>query len=232
MSRTALLGLLDNLQRGVEHLTWTPGKTTWIDYEQNTNYADEARSHKEAIVIEFLRATRAKTVWDLGANVGRFSRLATAMGAVVVAFDSDFGAVESCYRASRAAGEERILPLVLDLANPSPALGWAHEERFSWADRGPVDAVLALALVHHLAIGNNVPLERVAELLHRVARFVIVEFVPRSDSQVTRLLAARRDVFANYSQDHFERAFERCFRIRRSEPVRGSERTVYLMERS
>jgi ribosomal protein L11 methylase PrmA len=232
MSRAAMLGLLDNLRKGVERLTWEPRRTTWADYEQHTNYSDEARRHKESLVTEFLGATRARTVWDLGANAGRFSRLAATMGASVVAFDSDFGAVELSYRACRESGERAIVPLVLDLANPSPAIGWAHEERSSWTDRGPVDAVLALALVHHLAIGNNVPLERVAELLHRVARCAIVEFIPRSDSQVARLLATRKDVFGNYSQDHFERAFERYFRIRRREPVCGSERLLYLMERA
>lgn len=231
MSRQSLLGLLDNLRSGIEHLTWQSRETVWADYEQNTNYSDDARRHKESLVMEFLQATRAQTVWDLGANSGRFSRLAAATGARTVAFDMDLGAVEASYLASDTIDDRRVLPLVLDLANPSPALGWAHEERLSWADRGPVDTVMALALVHHLAIGNNVPLARVAELLHRVGRFAIVEFIPKSDSQVQRLLASRADVFTDYTQDEFERAFERRFIIRRREPVLGSERTLYLMER-
>jgi hypothetical protein len=148
-----------------------------------------------------------------------------------VAFDADYGAVESHYRICRDAGETTILPLVLDLTNPSPALGWAHDERLAWAQRGPVDVVLVLALIHHLAIGNNVPLPRIAELLHRLGARLIIEFVPKGDPQVQRLLANRDDVFGDYSQIPFERAFERHFRIRQSIPIRDSQRVLYLMER-
>jgi hypothetical protein len=169
-------------------------------------------------------------VWDLGANGGRFSRIAATMLARSIAFDSDYGATEANYRACRSARESRILPLVVNLINPSPALGWAHEERSAWADRGPADVVLALALTHHLAIGNNVPLDRVGALLHRVGRHLIVEFVPKTDSQVERMLASREDVFAAYSQAAFERAFERYFRIHRTVPIHDSQRVMYLME--
>jgi hypothetical protein len=118
----------------------------------------------------------------------------------------------------------------MDLTNPSPALGWAHEERESLLDRGPADAVMALALVHHLAIANNVPLEEVARFMRRCGRQLIIEFVPKEDSQVKRLLAMREDIFTAYTREGFEQAFSQFFSIRRAESIRDSIRTLYLME--
>jgi hypothetical protein len=231
IGRRSLLGLVDNLRAAIDGLTYDIGDTAWADYDDHTNYSAEARCHKEELVQTFLAATRPNLVWDLGANGGRFSRIAAKMLARSIAFDSDYGATEINYRACRAAGESRILPLVVDLANPSPALGWAHEERSGWTERGPADLVMALALIHHLAIGNNVPLAGIATLLQRVGRQLIIEFVPKTDSQVQRLLANRADVFTDYSQAAFERAFAQCFRIHRAEPVRDSQRVMYLMEK-
>ena len=129
----------------------------------------------------------------------------------------------------RAKGETGILPLLLDITNPSPAQGWAHTERLSIADRGPADAVLALALVHHLAIGHNLPLERIARFFARLGRRLVIEFVPKSDSQVQRLLRNRPDIFPEYTREGFERAFARHFEINEATPVAHSERTLYLM---
>jgi hypothetical protein len=147
----------------------------------------------------------------------------------VIAFDIDPAAVERNYRRIKAESETGILPLLLDLTDPSPALGWAHRERLSLEERGPADVLLALALVHHLAIGHNLPLERVAGFLARVGRSLIIEFVPKSDSQVRRLLRDRADIFPDYTREGFEAAFRSHFRIERAVPVAESERTLYLM---
>jgi hypothetical protein len=118
----------------------------------------------------------------------------------------------------------------MDLSNPSPALGWALEERRSLVQRGPADLVLALALVHHLAIGNNVPLDRVASFLAQLGRRAIVEFVPKDDPMTRHLLAARRDVFPGYTLDGFRQAFGRHFTILEEAPVEDSLRTLFLLE--
>ena len=170
-------------------------------------------------------------VWDLGANDGTFSRLASERGIETVAFDVDPVAVEKNYRRVRDRSETHILPLLQDLTNPSGAYGWAGEERDSLAARGPADLTLALALVHHLAIAHNVPLARVAAYLARLTRALVIEYVPKEDSQVQRMLASRRDIFDTYTQEGFERAFSPAFEIESATPVRESVRTIYLMRR-
>jgi hypothetical protein len=137
--------------------------------------------------------------------------------------------VERNYRRIRAESETGILPLLLDLTNPSPAQGWAGRERLSLQERGPADVALALALVHHLAIGHNLPLERVAAYLATLGKALIIEFVPKSDAQVGRLLLSRPDIFPNYTREGFERAFARHFRITSAAPIDDSERWLYWM---
>ena len=159
--------LIDSLRRTIAKLEWTPEGTEWADYADNTSYGDAGTAAKEELVGRFLADAGGAVVWDLGANTGRYSRIAAGLGRDVVSWDIDPAAVERNYRQVRRDGDERVLPLVLDLANPSPGLGWANEERRSVPERANADVVLALALVHHLAIGRNVPLDRIASYLRR-----------------------------------------------------------------
>lgn len=230
-SLAALTGIVDSLTRTVQRLTWGGARTTWGDYYEATNYTDAAFAHKREIVESVIARTAPATVWDLGANDGTFSRLASAAGIPTVAFDIDPVAVEKNYRRVVDTKDPCLLPLLMDLTNPSAAGGWANEERDTLAARGPADLALALALVHHLAIGHNVPLPRVAEYLARLARALVIEFVPKSDSQVQRMLAGRTDIFDDYSQDCFEQAFAPYFEIEAAIPVRETVRTVYVMKR-
>jgi hypothetical protein len=163
--------------------------------------------------------------------VGTFSRIASGRGISTIAFDFDPAAVELNYRRVQEEKNGKLLPLVMDLTNPSPALGWAGSERMSLAERGPAGAVFALALVHHLAISNNVPLGMVAEFLASLSRWLLIEFVPKDDPQVQRLLVSREDIFPQYSADGFESAFREHFVTHRREPVGESGRWLYWMER-
>ena len=232
ISRTAVLGLIDSLETTVRALKWNPAGTTWADYYANTNYTDAAMKAKQESVRTLLGriAPAPASVWDLGANTGLFSRVAAAQGAQTVAWDMDPAAVEQNYLECRRNGATKVLPLLGDLTNPSPALGWALTERQSLLDRGPVSLILALALVHHLAIGNNVPLSRIAAFFADLAEWAIVEFVPKSDSQVQRLLRSREDIFDNYTQEGFEAAFQRRFNLIEVLPLPESERSLYLMQ--
>lgn len=231
MPKRSLIALVENLRAAVAALEWRADGTPWADYAGNTSYSASATSSKESLVRRFVRDSAPSIVWDLGANSGRYSRIARDVAPTVVAFDSDPAAVERNYRDVRAREETGLLPLVLDITNPSPAIGWAHRERMSLTERGPADLVLALALVHHLAIGNNVPLSHVAALFAELGRALVIEFVPKSDSQVQRLLRNRADVFPDYTRDGFERAFRTHFRIDACAPVDDSERVLYRMTR-
>ena len=229
-SPQAFRGLVDSLEKGVRALSWEPGRTTWSDYyAEAEHYPAAAMEHKEAVVGAFLDQIRPRTVWDLGANTGRLSRLASSRGIPTVAFDLDPAAVELDHREVTRAGETRLLPLVQDLANPSPALGWDGHERMSLAERGPADLAMALALVHHLAIGNNVPLGRLARTMRGYGEHLIVEWVPKEDPKVQGMLATREDVFDGYTRSGFEAAFAEPFEVLRREELRGTGRSLYLM---
>ena len=221
VSKRNLEGIVDSLRGAVRGLEWKPPATEWGAYYEDTNYSDESLAQKRSLLDGLVARTDARTAWDLGANNGYFSRVASDRGIFTVAADIDPVAVEANYRRVKEKGEENLLPLLMDLTNPSPALGWAHGERGSLLDRGPADLVIALALVHHLAIGNNVPLKRVAEFFAAAGRWLVIEFVPKVDSQVQRLLATREDVFPDYTLEGFE-AVQKV-------PIPGTERTLHLM---
>lgn len=231
MSRLAFRGLVDNLERAVTNLEWRPEGTEWVDYVDDTNYSAPALQHKQELVFAFLDRTAAQLVWDLGANTGLFSRVAAGKGILTISADADPACVEVNYSRSVKERETNILPLLLDLTNPSPGVGWENTERMSWIERGPADVVMALALLHHLAISNNVPFKRIAGFFAKLCHWLIIEFVPKSDSQVQRLLQSREDIFAAYTQGAFESEFERYFTICESVQIQESERSLYLMER-
>ena len=230
VSRQGLMGILDSLRGTISKLGTSGQRTVWDDYYSHTNYSEAAAGSKAALVRDFLGQAKPARVWDLGANTGVYSALAAELGAECVAFDVDHGAVDALY--AREQAEPRgLLPLVIDLANPSPSLGWAHGERDSLAARGPVDCVMALALIHHLCIGNNVPLPSVASFLAELCRYLVIEFVPKEDSMVDGMLAVREDVFPDYTEDDFRTAFGAHFAVVAEAPVAESCRRLFLMER-
>ncbi len=230
VSKTGLVGIIDSLARSVRKLRWKPEGTEWGEYYDDTNYSDSAEEHKAQLVEQFVAEIQPEALWDLGANTGRFSRIASNRKIFTVAADIDPSAVEKSYLQMRSQKEACIHPLVMDLTNPSPGVGWGGDERMSLSDRGPADTAMALALIHHLAISNNVPLDRVARFFSSLCQTLIIEFVPKSDSQVQRLLSSRQDIFPDYTVEGFEAAFETCFEIRRREPIRDCDRILYLLE--
>ena len=232
VSEAGLRGMLGSLRSTVKRLEWRPGGSEWANYYEETNYSQEGTRSKGDLVASMLNETPEGVVWDLGANRGDYSRRAVEEGRFVVSFDIDTSAVEYNYRRVAAESDAHLVPLQLDLTDPSPATGWSSDERESLESRGPATTLLALALVHHLAISNNVPLDRIARYFARLGRYLIIEFVPKSDSQVERLLSTREDIFPDYTQSAFERSFGEYFEIQRSEAVPDSDRTLYLMKRS
>ncbi|MDX1510213.1 MAG: hypothetical protein R3249_02610 [Nitriliruptorales bacterium] len=231
-SRKALVGMAQQLRGAVGKLSWEPRGTVWVDYYDEAGHYDEAAMDaKVALVRRHLESLAPDLVFDLGANTGRFSQLAAGTGATVVAADIDHGAVEGAWRAiqERPLDVGDLIPIRYDLANPTPRIGWGNEERADLADRGPADVILALALVHHLAIGNNVPLTAVLEVFARLGRSAVVEWVPKDDPKVRVLLATREDIFDGYTQEAFEDAAAAHFQIAQRDPVGDSGRILYLL---
>lgn len=236
LSRSRLSALVESLRGTVEGLRWEPSGTEWADYADkgHQSYEGGTPDAKEAIVGDLLEAAGpglGRTCWDLGANTGRFSAIAAAQGYRVLSFDIDPAAAERHYRALRAAGRTDTTPLVMDLADPSPGLGWAGRERTSLLDRADGDVILALALVHHLGIGRNVPLAMVLDLLADLAPQAIVEWVPRGDPMVDVLLASREDVFTDYTTEGFEAAASARHAVVSRTPIPGSPRVLYHLKR-
>ena len=157
-SRQKLEGFVDNLKSAIERMEWQPSGTEWAGYSQESGYTASAKEHKKRIVAEMIAAVNPRSVWDLGANDGEFSRLASEKGIETTAFDADPAAAEMNYLKVRKSGEKHLLPLVMDLTQPSAAIGWNNGERMSLAERGPVDLAMGLAVVHHLAISGNIRL--------------------------------------------------------------------------
>jgi hypothetical protein len=230
ISKFQMTAMIDSLIRIVEKLELRGVQTEWGDYYAHTNYSDSAADSKKSIVADYLNSLSPAVTWDFGANDGTYSRLAlTDANKFVVSFDIDPIAVERNHTAVRYSGEN-MLPLLLDLTNPSPAIGFANRERGLLITRQKPDCILMLAVIHHLAISNNLPLGMIAEWLASLSENLIIEFVPKSDSQVKVLLATRDDIFPDYTEQGFEAAFGKWFDVVEKKQVAESERAVYLMK--
>ena len=219
-----------NLQRAVEALEWKAAASTWSSYSTRGHYTDLDLDAKADFVARATGALDAPTVLDLGANDGRFSRVAIGAGAsLAIAVDGDHLVVDHLYRELRAEGEQRILPLVLDLADPSPAMGWRSKERPSFVDRVRPDLVLCLAVIHHLALSNTVPFDEIVEFLHDFGATLVVEMPHRDDPMASRLLGRKRSgVFDHYDQPQWEAALGRRFTVLEQTTLPSGTRTLYL----
>jgi SAM-dependent methyltransferase len=220
-----------NLAKLVRGLAVRRRGSTWSDYRDTCSYSDAEAEAKRAFVRSALAAGESGLVLDLGANDGAYSRLAADQAAYVVAVDGDEMVIDGLYRRLRAEGNENILPLVMNLVDPSGGLGWRNRERAPLADRVRPDLTLALALVHHLAIGANVPLPEVVSWLGSFGGRVVVEFVHVEDVQVKRLLANKPPgLFDDYRREAFEDLLSECFLVHEQNRLPGGTRTLYLAE--
>ena len=207
-------------------------KSVWQDYATDNSYADEEVARKRQFVAEFVSAVKPRLLLDIGCNTGDYSELALQSGAeLAVGFDFDPGALEQGTRRAQVR-QLNFLPLHLDACNPSPDQGWLQSERRGFLQRANGDAMLALALVHHLAIARNTPLDQTVGWLTDRAPAGVIEFVPREDAMVQRLLQLREDLFDDYDAAVFESLLADRARIHKSEQVSASGRTLYWYDRS
>lgn len=227
-SDAVAIATVKNVGALVRKLRWKPGESHWTTYQKTSTYSDDQRDRKKAFVLEALARRRSRLLLDLGCNDGTYSLLAQDHADYVVALDNDEQTIDLMYRRLRAEHNTKVLPLVMDLTDPSPSIGWRSVERRSFLDRAQPDAVLALALVHHLAIGANIPLAEVVSWLHSLGGVLVVEFVGPADPMAQRLLSNKpAGLFPDYRLEVFEKLLAERFEIQQQETLEGGTRTLY-----
>lgn len=223
--KTSMNGLVNSLESTIEKLELRVGSTIWSNY-----YREEVEydlDHKREMVERYLSGLEGSMVFDLGSNTGEFSRIASRKGYKVVSFDKDALCVEANY----LVRDMNVLPLVMDLTNPSPSIGWENSERQSIFERGKAHVVLALALVHHLVFSNNLNFNMIANFFSKLGKYLIVEFVPKTDNKVQLMLENREDIFGWYNQENFETVLGEFYNIVQKDNIRNSDRILYLGKR-
>jgi hypothetical protein len=229
-SKEKLEILVKGLENLVQKLSLKKTKTVWDDYYTETILGTDYLKAKTGLVQSYFAGIKFKTVIDLGANDGRFSLLFTN-DKKLIATDADPNCINELYLKIKKEKRSNILPLVNNLVSPSPAIGWNNAERESITRRLKADLVLALALVHHLAIANNVPLQLIADWLQPMAENLIIEFVPKSDEKVKLLLKNRKDIFDGYCLENFKTIFSNKYDLLKEEEVGNTGRVLLLMKR-
>ena len=229
-SKSKLFNLISHLDGIISNLSNTD-KTEWSNYYSETISSREYLRKKEEVISNLLQKLDGRKLLDLGANEGFFSHLAATKNFDVVAIDKDDQCINTLYKKVKEENIANILPLCMDIMNPSPASGFANNERASFRERIHADAVMALALVHHLAIGYNLPLSKIAEYLYGFSNQLIIEFVPKEDEKVQLLLQNKKDIYPEYTREHFENVFRQRFTITEKVQVPGNNRIIYLMKR-
>lgn len=228
LPKQAYIGLLNNLKSLITTLQPLAGeKTIWEDYQQTNTYAKVEARQKSKFIEEFVKSTRPDILWDIGCNTGEYSEVAISAGAkLVIGFEYDQGALDLSYQ--RAENNKlNFLPLYMDLANPTPSQGWNQVERPGIYERRCGDGLIALAIIHHLCIGRNIPINEVVSWLINLAPTGVIEFVPKDDPMVQELIRLREDIFHDYSTQHFEQALSSVAKINKTEIITKSGRTLY-----
>ncbi len=229
-----LRALFRRLGRLIDRAVPKSRASRWTGYREDCERGfPEYVVAKRAFVQEALASRSCKRVLDVGCNTGDFSRMAAATGASVVAIDADPQVIDEVWKQARAR-KEPILPLVVDLARPTPATGWLNEECQPFMERlsGKVDCVLMLAVVHHLRVADGIPLAEVIGLAARLTSDIaVIEFVEPSDPMFARLARGREHLYSDYTRDAFERHCATVFEVVRSSPVKDAARWLYLLKK-
>jgi SAM-dependent methyltransferase len=227
-SKQLIAANMGKLEKLVRRLDWNPPRTVWSDYRANTSYSDADDAAKVAFVQRSVAGRRWPLAWDVGANDGRYSRIAAEHADYVLALDADAACVEGLYRALRDEGSTTILPLLMNVVDPSPGLGWAGRERSPLPDRGRPDLVLCLAVVHHVVISGNVPIREFLGWLRSLGSALVIEFPTRDDPMVKRLIEAKREhTHDDYRRDLFERDLSELFDVADSTELPSATRILY-----
>jgi len=230
LSKDRLKALIEHVKNGIEKLHPLKESSEWTDYYETFSYDKTNYTQKQSIVRSFIEAIKPDMLLDLGCNEGEFSILCKDQAKYIVSADFDPLVITNFYAALKKHDIKNILPLVIDFTNPSPGIGLNNKERTSFIERSNYDAVLALALIHHLTIGNNIPFDSVAEILSKMTANLVIEFVPKEDPQTQRLLITKKDIFHNYTLEEFKSSFSKHFRIIEEKQLDNSSRVLFRMQ--
>ncbi len=231
-SKQKFLNLISSLEIVIGKLRLSEQSIAWSGYYEEASQRNDYLDQKKKIISQWLdKLPDIKTATDLGANDGEFSRLLAAKNIQTLAADADPYCINKLYKDIKISGEKNIQPLIVDLSNPSPAIGLNNKERTSFITRLQADLALALALIHHLTIGKNIPFEMIVDFFQSISTTFIIEFVPKEDEKVQQMLAGKKDIYTNYSEDNFEKAFGKYYKVLNKESITGSSRILYLMKR-
>jgi len=228
-NRELILVNVRKLQKLVSRLSWKATGSEWGNYEEFHNYSADDHQLKESFIRDAIKAVQPDTVWDIGCNTGQFSRIAASLCKQVVATDIDHVAVERLYLDRK--NPDNILPLVQNIADPSPNWGWRNRERSDLQSRSQPDLVLCLALIHHVVISANIPLAEFIDFLAGLTNKLVIEYVSRKDDKVQTLLRNKEDKYQDYGRESLEANLKRHFVIRKSQQVNKGDRTLYLCEK-
>jgi hypothetical protein len=230
-SKQKMKNLLQSLKDGICSFSFSQSSTVWTNYYEEAGQRGDYLAAKKQIISDWLSRLNIKTVFDAGANEGEFSELAASFATCVISTDSDHSAISKLYQKVLQKNSSNIFPLVLDLANPSPAIGANNNERPSFLERIKVDLTLALALIHHLALGRNISFEKIAEMFSSAGKYLVIEFVPGEDEMVRPMTSHKKELLQTYTEENFLTAFQKFFIILHKQEVSTSGRTLYLMQK-
>jgi hypothetical protein len=231
ISAESFWGLIESLKQTVSALHEKKRAGRWGTYYQDCIGDEEYLLQKKEFVRRAVQTVHPTTAWDVGANTGYFSRYLAEQGVFTISMDGDISCVEENYRLCKEENCQAVLPFVMDICHPSPALGWQNRERASLIERGPADLVIAFALIHHLAIAKNIPFEKIASFFALCGTWLIIEFVPKDDPNVQTMLSMRKDIFPDYKEESFKKVFSKYFTIKDINSLQGSRRVLYLMKK-
>jgi 2-polyprenyl-3-methyl-5-hydroxy-6-metoxy-1,4-benzoquinol methylase len=233
-ARFVLESLFNRLRRALQRVEPKPGRrTVWSDYKDFCSYTEANFSAKEEFVNAALAEFKPSRVLDVGSNTGHFSDLAARAGAQVVAIDSDLNCVGTLWRQAQEQNQN-ILPLVLDLCRPSAAKGWRNRECASFLERatGAFDAVLMLAVLHHLLVTERIPLNEVLDLVAELTTgLLIIEFVGPGDEMFQTIARGREHLHVDLTPAAFEAACRQRFEIVRAKQLDSTYRRLYLLKK-
>jgi hypothetical protein len=232
-SQKKLLNLISSLYMLVDSLRLKETRSTWLAYYDEAGQRKNYLPQKQKIIQQWLNEISGlKTAADLGANEGEFSKLLAEKGIDTIAADFDHFVINRLYKKIKIEKQKYILPLIVDLSNPSPAIGVNNNERLSFIQRTQVDITLALALIHHLTIGKNIPFVMIVEMFAKLTNYLLIEFIPKEDPKVQLMLLHKKDIYNKYSEQEFIKEFQTRFSVVAAKEIDGSGRKLFLMKKN